>query len=64
LEAPHPIGHGDETRDIAAALHRSVKTIETYRSRIKTKLGLKNPTALAQTARQLVHRVLGREDQT
>ena|SRR5687768_1098480 len=51
LEAPHLIGHGHETRHIAAALHRSVKTIETYRSRIKTKPDLKNPTALAQTAR-------------
>ena len=44
------IGRGLSSRDIAAALHRSVKTVETYRSRIKRKLGLDNTTQLAQAA--------------
>jgi DNA-binding NarL/FixJ family response regulator len=46
----HLIGQGLSNRDIAAAMHRSVKTIETYRSRAKQKLGATNATALAQLA--------------
>ena len=44
------ISQGMSNRDIAAALHRSVKTVETYRSRIKKKLGLSNGVELAQFA--------------
>jgi len=36
------------TRAIAKILHKSVKTIESYKSRIKAKLGLDSPTAMWQ----------------
>ena len=55
LEVVRLIGAGQSTRAIASVLHRSIKTIETYRSRIRAKLGLKNPTALAQWAWRFVH---------
>ena len=60
LEVLHMIGHGRSTRAIAAVQSRSVKTIETYRCRIRAKLCLKDPTALAQTAWRFVHRVAAR----
>jgi DNA-binding NarL/FixJ family response regulator len=41
---------GMSNREIAKALHRSVKTVETYRTRIKRKVGVTNATALAQFA--------------
>src|SRR5215471_7404835 len=44
------IGKGIGTREIAARLGRSVKTIETYRARIKEKLGLRSSTALMREA--------------
>ncbi len=44
------ISKGMSNREIAQALHRSVKTVETYRSRIKRKVGVGNATALAQFA--------------
>ena len=40
------IGKGLSTRDIAEKLHLSVKTVESYRARIKTKLNLENATEL------------------
>lgn len=40
------IGRGHSTRDISEKLHLSVKTIETYRSRIKEKLAIKDSTKL------------------
>lgn len=40
LEVFRLVGEGLETREIAARLHLSVKTIETYYERIKTRLGL------------------------
>ena len=44
------------TEAVATALHRSLKTIETYRTTIKSKLGLKNPQeGLAQMAWRSVH---------
>jgi len=42
------IGQGYKAAQIAAQLHLSVKTIETYRSRIKEKLGLTNAAQLLQ----------------
>jgi DNA-binding NarL/FixJ family response regulator len=48
------IGHGKSNRDIAATLHRSVKTVETYRSRMKDKLGVANSVQLAQFAFQFL----------
>lgn len=48
LQVFEEIGHGVTTRKIAAKLHLSPKTIETYRENIKSKLGLKNATELTQ----------------
>ena len=42
------IGQGFKSAQIAARLHLSVKTIETYRSRIKDKLGLEGAPQLLQ----------------
>lgn len=50
LEVFELIGKGIGTRDIADRLGRSVKTIETYRARIKEKLGLRSSTALMREA--------------
>ena len=44
------IGAGRSTRQIAAALHIDVSTVETYRARIKEKLNLKDSLALLQYA--------------
>ena len=52
------IGKGLGPGEIAQRLHRSVKTIETYRGRIKRKLSLKSARELTQHAIQ-VGRFLG-----
>jgi DNA-binding NarL/FixJ family response regulator len=44
------IGAGQSTRQIAAALHIDVSTVETYRARIKDKLNLDDSLALLQFA--------------
>ncbi len=44
------IGQGRSTRQIADELHLDMRTIETYRSRIKDKLNLSNATELLQYA--------------
>jgi DNA-binding NarL/FixJ family response regulator len=44
------IGKGYDTRSIANELFLSVKTIETYKSHLKTKMELKNSTELMQRA--------------
>jgi DNA-binding NarL/FixJ family response regulator len=44
------IGEGKGTRDIAGALHLSVKTVEVHRSNIKRKLTLKNGIELVRYA--------------
>ncbi len=54
LEVVRLIGLGQSTRTIAATLYLSVKTIESNKSRIKSKLGLDSPTALAQWAWRFV----------
>lgn len=46
------IGTGLGTRQIAEKLSRSVKTVETYREHIKTKLDLKDSSELVQSAIQ------------
>jgi DNA-binding NarL/FixJ family response regulator len=43
-------GQGQTTREIAERLHLSVKTVESYRARIKTKLGIANASELMQRA--------------
>ncbi len=48
------IGKGQSTADIAEAMHLSVKTVETYRARIKAKLGLQSATELMQRAVQWI----------
>ncbi len=44
------IGEGLETREIALRLNLSVKTIETYKSHLKSKLNLSSSTELIQRA--------------
>lgn len=44
------LGHGKGTREIAEQLYLSVKTIQTYRSRIKEKLHLETSSQLLQHA--------------
>lgn len=52
LEVFELIGRGVATKEIADRLHRSVKTIETHRQRLKTKLQIKGHAELiAQAAR-------------
>lgn len=50
LEVFQYIGNGMGTQEIAESICRSAKTVETYRYRIKKKLGLANSTELAQLA--------------
>lgn len=54
LEIFQLIGEGETTSQIAKRLHRSAKTIETYRARIKTKLNLKDNMQLIRHAMQWV----------
>jgi DNA-binding CsgD family transcriptional regulator len=49
------IGQGCTTAAIARIRHRSPSTIDGQKSRLKKKLGLASPTALAQWAWQFVH---------
>lgn len=44
------IGQGKEPQEVARLLHLSVKTVDTHRSQIKRKLGLKNNTELIHHA--------------
>lgn len=46
------LARGDKMKEVAAALRLSVKTVETYRSRILTKLHLRNKADLINFARQ------------
>jgi len=50
LEVFRLIGQGVKTAEIAERLHLSVKTIETYRDRIRQKLDLENGTELTHYA--------------
>jgi DNA-binding NarL/FixJ family response regulator len=54
LEVLRLIGEGVKTADIAERLHLSVKTVETYRDRIRQKLHLSDGTKLAHFATQWV----------
>jgi DNA-binding NarL/FixJ family response regulator len=54
LEVFRLIGEGVKTAEIAERLHLSVKTVETYRDRIRRKLDLSNGTELAHYATQWV----------
>jgi DNA-binding NarL/FixJ family response regulator len=50
LEVLDLIGRGRGSREIADKLHVSIKTIESHREHIKTKLGLKRASELANYA--------------
>ncbi len=54
LEVFRLIGKGVKTAEIAERLHLSIKTIETYRDRIRQKLDLDDGTKLAHYATQWV----------
>ena len=54
LEVFRLIGEGMTTAAIAARLHLSVHTVETYRERIKSKLDLKSGAELVHFATQWV----------
>jgi DNA-binding CsgD family transcriptional regulator len=49
------IGRGKGTRQIAEDLHIGIKTVESYRARIKEKLNLDSANALVQYAIQWVN---------
>ena len=55
LEVFGLIGGGLSTREVAAALHLSPKTVETYRRHIKQKLRIASPTALVRHAALWAH---------
>ena len=54
LEVFRLIGQGVKTADIAGQMHLSIKTIETYRDRIREKLDLSDGSELVRYAAQLV----------
>lgn len=54
LEVFELTGRGSGTREIAEKLHLSVKTVESYRARIKSKLNLSSAAELMQHAVQWV----------
>ncbi|MEX0662064.1 MAG: response regulator transcription factor [Balneolaceae bacterium] len=54
LEVFELTGKGETTKEIAERLHVSVKTVDTYRARIKEKMDLKNANELLRRAVQWV----------
>ena len=56
LQVLRLIGHGRGTKDIAADMHISVKTVDAHREHIKRKLGLGNGAELIRYAVLKVHR--------
>ncbi|HET7061023.1 MAG TPA: response regulator transcription factor [Nitrosospira sp.] len=54
FEVLHLIGAGHSTQEIARLLNRSIKTIETHRYNIRTKLNLKDAPELVRYAIQWV----------
>jgi DNA-binding NarL/FixJ family response regulator len=54
LDVFQRIGRGESARDIASALNLGLTTIDTYRARIKDKLGLKNGNELYRRAMEWV----------
>ncbi|BAM04372.1 response regulator transcription factor [Phycisphaera mikurensis] len=61
LEVFEMIGDGMGSREIAATLHLSVKTVETYREKIKAKLRLKNGNELTRHA---IHERIRKSEQS
>ena len=56
IEVFELIGRGRTTRQIATALHLNIKTVQTYRARIKTKLKLETARELEQQAQQALEK--------
>ncbi|TXI21544.1 MAG: response regulator transcription factor [Nitrosomonas sp.] len=54
FEVLHLIGKGNNTQEIAKLLNRSIKTIETHRFNIRTKLNLKDSADLIRYATRWV----------
>jgi DNA-binding NarL/FixJ family response regulator len=54
LEVFRMVGQGTPTREIAETLHLSVKTVESHREHIKTKLGVDSASELLKEAVQWV----------
>ncbi len=54
LEVFELTGKGESTKEIAERLHVSVKTVDTYRARIKEKMDLKSANELLRRAVQWV----------
>jgi DNA-binding NarL/FixJ family response regulator len=54
LDVFQRIGRGESVRDIASSLHIGITTIDTYRARIKEKLGLRNGNELQRHAMEWV----------
>ena len=54
LQVYEALGHGHSTRQIAELLRLEIKTIETYRARIKEKFDLRDGAALLQRATRWV----------
>lgn len=54
LETFQLIGHGLTTKEVAQQMKLSPKTIETYRSRVKEKLGIDSMSELTRSAAQWV----------
>ena len=50
LEVFELIGRGKTTREVAQALHISIKTVETHQANIKSKLGMRNANELLRAA--------------
>ena len=48
------LGQGRTSREVADSLHLSFKTVQTYRERLKTKLGLRNASELVHYAIRFV----------
>lgn len=55
LEVLALIGRGYSPREVSQKLNISVRTVETYRQRIKNRLGLKNTNELTRLAISWVH---------
>jgi DNA-binding NarL/FixJ family response regulator len=54
LDVFQRIGRGETPRDIASSLHVGITTIDTYRARIKEKLGLKSGNELHRRAMEWI----------
>ncbi len=59
LEVFRSIGQGLSTRQISLRMYRSTKTVETYRQRIRTKLGFKTGEELVNEAVQWMRHEMG-----